>query len=110
MTADTTIMRIQGTAYQCISMAVGTGSRCYNNARMTKRCCRMQRLPGVRMTRSTVTASAEGRSISAISRYKTTVCIMTAAAIGMCLRINTYQRIVMAVNATRSCCYQRCMI
>ena len=74
MAADTCIMRICCTAYQGIIMTAGTGGRCYNNARMNKRCCRMQRPPGVRMTRCTVTASAEGRIISAISRYKCPVC------------------------------------
>ena len=70
MAADTCIMRLRVSIHQRIIMTGGTGGRIYFNARMNKRCCRMQRLPGIRMTRYTVTASAEGRIMSAISRYK----------------------------------------
>jgi len=61
MAADTRVMRICCSAYQrCISMT-GTTLRSgnSNDTRMIKRGCRMQRLPGNRMTGSTVTAGGK---------------------------------------------------
>ena len=75
---------------------------------MVKRGGRMQRFPGIRMTGGTGTANTKGLANG--REDKSSVSIMTAGTVGMRIRITAYKSIIMAVNAARSCSYQRSMI
>ena len=64
-------------------------------------CCRMDRLPGVRMTRRTVAAASEGKGIGVVSRYQGAGGgIMTAGAHVMRISLTARQGIIMTVEAT----------
>ena len=79
-----------------------------NDNRMVKRGCRMQCIPRIRMTRSTVAAG--GKVLTNGREDKSSVSIMTAGTVGMRISSTAYQSVIMTVNAARSCSYQRCMI
>ena len=69
--------------------------------RMVIWCRRMDRLPGVRMTRRTVAAASEGKGIGVVSRYQGAGgTVMTTGAHVMRIGGSTCKRIIMTVEAT----------
>ena len=110
MAAGTEIMRNSRSAYQGRIIMAGTTLRSGHSHEtcMVKRCCRMHSIPVTRMTGGTGTANTKG--LADCREEKSSVSIMTAGTVGMRIRINAYKSIIMAFDATSSCCYQRGMI